>query len=735
MSGKVYGRAYPITQKDVKAYKRVNRALKANPIGVTAMASVNGRGAYRSARSVAQGKSRKQRIQRAAEVYRNGNGVPMAGLRSGKKRSVKRNSGRDSRGRFVTVRKASASSGRLKGPKTTRTAPAARAAVRKNKVRRNKSVGYSKSYSAGYDKTFSKKKRKVSAKKASTARKYKRVKLKDPSTGKTRLSYMYKSKGGKLKRIPTKSLGLSKKKITSGRKKAAARIKKHGSAFVANKATGKKRVSAKQRRAGRRLAAYAAAKRQGKTVKAAKAIALRKVPLAKGDSFKGEAKAPVTVGAHKKRKTRVRRNKRKKTSLRRNGRKRKVALVKNAKKRLKRAKATTVRRKRRKSTTSKKTVGKTVRRRVKRRKSRKATGGTAARKTRRKKKKTTSKKRSKAKATRTRKKSRKGKKRSKSLRSKPRKRSLRRNGRKGFFSAFRRNSFGANLKAIVVSGLFVFTGYMAHRVLTNLLVNKALATTLPDNKAFQTWKKPIAGAGVFLIGQFIVGKVAPKRAIELGAGMFASLVQSVIVTALTSGETPNAELIATVSGYENSAAYSLRGTRRRRGVRGLERHATSIGPRYTPVLGQYSQAAAGWQQAAAGWEQAAAGTGEYFSASGTGEYFTATGEYFAPAGIKGVGAYEPAGQLAMQASAGANTIIRDGLRPDSNLDRALDIAEAAAGIGEAPAVEQRVPQQSQWIPNGPLWAGERAVTDTQDTSEISAGILQRPGGNGILSGG
>jgi hypothetical protein len=167
-----------------------------------------------------------------------------------------------------------------------------------------------------------------------------------------------------------------------------------------------------------------------------------------------------------------------------------------------------------------------------------------------------------------------------------------------------------------------------------------------------------------------------------------------------------------------------------------ERHAVSIMPRYTPVrsAGQYSQAAAGWNQAAAGqFSQAAAGTGEYFTA--TGEYYTATGEYFAPQGTKGVGGYEPAGQLAMQASAGTNQVIRDGLRPDGDIDHALDVAEAAAGLGDPAAVEHRVAQRSQWIPNNPLFAGEMAIRDNQSTSEISAGILQRPGGNGILSGG
>lgn len=287
----------------------------------------------------------------------------------------------------------------------------------------------------------------------------------------------------------------------------------------------------------------------------------------------------------------------------------------------------------------------------------------------------------------------------------------------------------ANLKAVFMTGLFVSTGFIAHRVLTNLLVDKALATTLADNTTFQTWKKPLAGLGVLGIGVAVSGAVAKKRAMELGAGMFASWLQSVIVSGLNAAQKP--EWVAQIAGYSNSRAYMLRNGRRRRGLRGT----SSIMPRYTPV-GQYSQAAAGtsWTQATAGGRT----LGEYYTATnsvqGVGEYFNATGEYFAPQGMKGVGAYEPAGQLAMQASAGVNHVIRDGIRPDSDLDQALDLAEAAAGVGEVPQIS-RVGQKSQWIPNGPLWAGERAVTDTQSTSEISAGILSRHGGNGILSGG
>src|SRR5690606_38518451 len=115
--------------------------------------------------------------------------------------------------------------------------------------------------------------RRKPASRKSTAKigRYTRARMKDPRTGKTKLSYMTRTKSGRLRRIPTKAITKSGHKsaagIKRGRTKAAARIKREGSAFVANKG------SARRRRAGRRLAAYSAARRAGKTVKQSKASA------------------------------------------------------------------------------------------------------------------------------------------------------------------------------------------------------------------------------------------------------------------------------------------------------------------------------------------------------------------------------------------------------------------------------------------------------------------------------
>lgn len=715
MSRKVYGKAFRISSAEAKAYRRVDRTVRPNPIGVTSMSAVNGRGAYaRSARAVAAGKTRSQRIARAEEVYRNGDRKPMV-LKN--RKSTKRKSS-SKRKRVAGTKYFRTKSGRyqnakgkfVKGPakakrrkttakrKTTRRKTTAKRTVvrrkkrvsavgatkrkttRRRRVRRNASVGYSAAYAKGHARTFKKRKRRKAAAVAAPVKTRRRRRKSTAAVGATpkrsRSSARQKRAG---RRVAAYSAAIrSGKSVAQARQfalrkvplqqgdtfkgSARATVKVKGTTVRRNErrrtegASFVRNGSSRRKRAGRRLAAYRAALRQGKKKKTAKRAALRKVPLRRGDKFKGSAKAPVTVAG-----TKVRRNKRRKKVTA--NKRRRVSAVRRLK---------------------------TNRRRMRR------NGNTTMQNRRR--------------------------------------RSYRRNGRKGF-KLFRRNSFMANLKAVFMTGLFVSTGFIAHRVLTNLLVDKALATTLADNTAFQTWKKPLAGLGVLGIGVAVSGAVAQKRAMELGAGMFASWLQSVIVSGLNAAQKP--EWVAQIAGYSNSRAYMLRNGRRRRGLRGFsgERNATSIMPRYTPV-GQYSQAAAGtsWTQATAGGRT----LGEYYTATnsvqGVGEYFNATGEYFAPQGMKGVGSYEGAGQLAMQASAGVNHVIRDGIRPDSDLDQALDLAEAAAGVGEVPQIS-RVGQKSQWIPNGPLWAGERAVTDTQSTSEISAGILSRHGGNGILSGG
>lgn len=754
-----YGRAYKISESDAKAYERTTRPrkYKANPMGVTAMASVNGRGSYQSARAVSAGRTKAEREARARQVMRNGE-KKMATKRAGflKNRISRKPTSRDraasasKQKRVLAAEKAAKTRARNKR-KAAAAAPAAPKKTAKKSSSSKRSVSttqrrggkrlaaYMSAKRSGksekaakasalrkvplkvgdkFKGSVGKSKRKTATKAsrtvgASKGRTYERVYMTDPKTGKKRLSYMYKDKGKKRK-IPTKKIissgYRSADQVAKARRAAAEKILKSGGVFVPNKSRSqnmKKNGTAKQKRAGRRLAAYMAAKRSGKGVTAAKAAAIKKVPLAAGDTFKGSTKGGT---ATKKRRTK----------------RRKVAGVAKGTKR------TTT--KRRKATTKRKTTHKpkrktTAKRRTAKRSYRKVTGVVHCAPVKRKKAtKRRSGKLSKAQRSAAAKKAARTRKRN--ARS-----GYKRNGKNGYIysktsnprvirrrkRSMKKNNFMAKLKDVLLTGVFVAGGFLSHKVLTGLAIQgiDKMAPTMFASASAANWKKPAMGFATLLVGIPLARALLKKNATEVTAGMAASWIQSVIVSSLNAANKP--EWAGHLSGYSNSRAYSLRGP--------VERHAVSTMPQYARL--------SGFNQAAAGFNQAAAGTGEYFQAN-------ATGEYFAPDNLQGVGSYEAAGSLALQAAAGGQDI-DDGIRPDSDIDGLMDLAEAAAGLrgmgefysavqaGGGRVVEKRVGTHSEWIPNGPLWAGTDAVKDTQATSELSAGILQRGGGNGSLS--
>ena len=722
---KIYGKAFPISEQEAKSYSRTERprSFKANPIGVTHMNSVNGRGAYKkSARQAAAGKTPTERLSRARTVMRNGSS--MAGILKNKKSgSGKRKvpgtsyyqtpNGRfqNAKGKFVK----SATVSRVKK----------NAASKKRSLKANASVGASKSYSQGWDamerakkrkaaaakrkrtaaksssSTTTTRKRKTAAKRKPAVKKYKRLTLKDPRTGKARKSYMYKTVGGKRRRIPMTALKIPAKTIRKRRATAAAKIKKSGSTFVANG------VSVKRRRAGKRLAAYNAAIRRGLTKSGAAQAAIKAVPLKTiGESFKGITKIgrlPRTVNVAKKgRKRLVANRKKRKTAA--------VLVANPPKKRRKRRKASTKRR--RAATTKRRAPAKRRRTAAKRRKS-----PVTKRRAPVKRRRTAAKRRAPAKRRKTAAKRRAPKRRRKSMR---------RNARR----SYKRNpAWLQNFKNALVTGLFITGGFVFHKVATNLATDpifdlfkekEAPAAAAGTDFDIEPWKKPIVGAGILAIGIPLANMAFKKRAMEIGGGMVASWLHSVIVA--VSVVSKNEKFASAVAGvpdrfdwsgrkwpYRNSRAASLGG--RRRGVRGLSGNSqdlSSIMPRYTPI----TRGGMGATQAAAGqYQQAAAGQYQQAAAGSMGEYFTpmnAMGEYFAPSSLQGVGAYEPAGTLAMPK---VNQVIRDGIRPDSDLDRQMSIMEAAAGMGDGlgsyfeagpNGQVDTVGSESQWVPNGEM---------------------------------
>lgn len=322
-----------------------------------------------------------------------------------------------------------------------------------------------------------------------------------------------------------------------------------------------------------------------------------------------------------------------------------------------------------------------------------------------------------------------------------------------------------------MTGALVLAGFFTHKLLTGGLLALVTSTdatsgaitvagmpTMDANGAptfIGQWQKPVAGlvTGLpLLAGLSYVKAGKAETRMAVGSGIFTSFFQSLVHAGLMAMNQPKA--ISYLEGYQNSAAYALRGTRgRRRGMRGLgvARDATSIMPRYTQV-GAFQQAAAGM------------GMGEYFAAQ------SGMGEYFAGPGVQGVGHYEKAGPLATLPSRShmGQLPVDDGIRPDANLDAILDLAESAAGLSGGGGYQQaaagmggprfqqaaagmgeyfaaksdgsggfsdyNVGTQSQWVPNGPLWAGTTSADAAYTESELPAGVLQGPGGNGVLSG-
>jgi len=288
---------------------------------------------------------------------------------------------------------------------------------------------------------------------------------------------------------------------------------------------------------------------------------------------------------------------------------------------------------------------------------------------------------------------------------------------------FRRNGKGSVMD-LVKTGAVGFAGFGAQKGITAAL-DYQIATYMAKSGAtagfeLSHWRKAGIGALVTALGaysslRFIGGQAGMASAV----GMVLSELHTIAVTALTSypSTAQYAGYLAGVPG--RAAAIGGLGAYVRRGA-----PQQSILPEYVPT-----GRPGGMQQAVA----MSGGMGEYFQASGVGEYFAS--------GVQGVGHYESAGPMAIQASAGVGQNIDDGLRPDGNLDQAMQLAEAQAGVGGSIGEfftagsgggQQRVPARSEWVPNNPLWAGTKPAADSAATSELKAGMFETSGDNGIF---
>lgn len=233
---------------------------------------------------------------------------------------------------------------------------------------------------------------------------------------------------------------------------------------------------------------------------------------------------------------------------------------------------------------------------------------------------------------------------------------------------YRRNAamgdFWKRFVGMLKIGLLAGAGFMGHRALTKILSNNVLSQ-VPQLQTGQLapYKDIISGVLVAGAGMFAVDRFAKKQAPQVNAGIFVSLVQSVVVTVLTQMNQP--AIAAALSGYPDAEG---------RAYRGFGEYMPVSGFGDLPTRSRYggsrlSQAQAGFgllSQAAAGYgvlpqlTQASAGVGEYMAQN-----------------LEGVGDYE------MVSGVGSPELTDEGIRPDlASAEAALDIAEAAAGLGD-----------------------------------------------------
>ena len=301
--------------------------------------------------------------------------------------------------------------------------------------------------------------------------------------------------------------------------------------------------------------------------------------------------------------------------------------------------------------------------------------------------------------------------------------------------SYRRNVGGAAWKTEMMNalklGLIVTGGYIAHRALTKVLEDQALSKI----KALQTgqglkFRGLISGAIVAAIGVPLVVRIMPMEAAAAGAGIAASFLHSAIIGALSAAKQekaipylsayPDAEGRAYGAYYEFSPHEIFSGTGEY-----YETPTAGYGEYFeTPAAGfgqltagQITQAAAGYgqnphlAQAAAGYgqnpmlTQAAAGYGQAVltqAAAGTGEYIAY--------GVHGVGEYDEV------PTSPQPIVVDEGVYPNlHSAEQALNVAEAAAGVG----------------------AVDVPVQQTVNPMVIADPIGDEPGGSraGILAGG
>lgn len=708
MAGKkVYGKAFKITAKQVKAYGYA----KPNPVPVTAIVAVNGRGAYKKAQSAKQamsGSSKAERISKARKLTQSISYGQMKSNRAADSSSNAR------KGTNIMKRTGSARSrvraALNKNPKRptpaqlkARQAFVAMVKAKKGKLKRN-AGGVSKTSAA---KALRDMKREWRASKGDNAdgartRVMGAVKLPPIPTPPTRRAAVF-TRGGTMV-MPAVSAPAGRKadvkvvksKVKRGKKSSRKSVSKKGTRSMAKKRSTKK-----------------SGKRAAKSVK-------KSVRRGRKAGRKVKKGARKTKRAAKKSTRKAKRAGTKKRGRKKAGRKMRKNGLTRRQRAARKAAATRKEKKAARSKAAKKAA---------RKRGRKASRKVAKKSARKASRKVTRKvgkkgRKGARKASRKAPKSRRGARKS---------RRMKRNG-KSFFS---RNG---------VMELVKFAGLVTAGVITHKAINAALTRFVIDPLLAPAEVAPIApaatsglpgaaapivkllaSAAVAAAGTFAVKAVSKDAAVvnAVAGGMVASVLHQAVLTAVNLVSPAAAGYL---SGDDSTAA-------RLSAMYGV---GGGIMPAYAPISGM----------------------GEYFEgANGVGEYFegaNGVGEYFE--GTNGLGSYGANPDL-YQAAAGYGMLgdnsdgYTNNINPSDDLDRQLTIAEAAAGVGAASyeasagygAVYQAsagygnvetVPGADTWVPgsaNPQLWAGVRPVDEPQSaTAMVPAGVLESGGGAGIF---
>lgn len=239
---------------------------------------------------------------------------------------------------------------------------------------------------------------------------------------------------------------------------------------------------------------------------------------------------------------------------------------------------------------------------------------------------------------------------------------------------YRKNAGGgalvAELKSVLMVGVVAGAGFLAHRALSKVVSDKLLASST------MSYKNALSAVLVAAVGVPAAVKFLPKQSQALGAGMIASALQTVIVSVLGG----DSKIVGYLSGYPDAAG----------------RAYTNFGPGISGT-GEYYEVPQGTGE----YYEVPQGVGEYFEVpQGVGEYYevpqgvggfgatpllseaaAGTGAYNAHS-VSGIGDYEA---VAAYGELGASKMTDEGIMPNLNeAERALTVAEAAAGIGDLP---------------------------------------------------